>query len=40
MLCVHLIEKQHDLRLKLATAEAIKPQASFITCLMSVLVSY
>ena len=40
MLCVHLIEEQYNMRLKLATAAAIKPQASFTICQMSVLVSY
>ena len=39
MLCVHLIEKQHNLRLKMATAEAITPHASFTICVVSVLIT-
>ena len=40
MLCVHLIEKQHNEKLKMTTAKAIAPQASLPICVVSVLVSY
>lgn len=40
MLCVHLIEKQQNMRLKVATAEAIMPHASFTICVVPVLISY